>query len=111
MPTCGSITDGHIVAAVREGRLDEALLDEQVDRLLQFVFSTADAAGSGADYDRAQHHLFAQRAAEECAVLLKNDGGILPIRGQLAHRADADGHGGAVPAAVQHEYKGLCQGL
>ena len=82
MPTCGSITDGHIVAAVREGRLDEALLDEQVDRLLQFVFSTADAAGSGADYDRAQHHLFAQRVAEECAVLLKNDGGILPIRGR-----------------------------
>ena len=82
MPTCGSITDGHIVAAVREGRLDEALLDEQVDRLLQFVFSTSDAAGSGADYDRAQHHLFAQRVAEECAVLLKNDGGILPIRGR-----------------------------
>ena len=82
MPTCGGITDEHIIAAVREGRLDEKLLDEQVDRLLQFVFSTADAAGSGAEYDRAQHHLFAQRAAEESAVLLKNDGGILPIQGR-----------------------------
>ncbi len=82
MPSCGGITDAHITEAVRAGQLDEALLDEQVDRLLQFVFSTADAANGGADYDRAQHHLFAQRAAEESAVLLKNDGGILPIRGR-----------------------------
>ncbi len=82
MPSCGGITDEHIAAAVRDGRLDEALLDEQVDRLLQFVFSTADAAESGRDYDRAQHHLFAQRVAEESAVLLKNDGGILPIQGR-----------------------------
>ena len=43
MPSCGGITDAHIVAAVRDGRLDEALLDEQVDRLLTMVFTTGRA--------------------------------------------------------------------
>lgn len=82
MPSCGGITDAHIVAAVRDGRLDEALLDEQVDRLLTMVFTTGRALSKPADYDRAQHHLFAQRVAEETAVLLKNEDGILPITGR-----------------------------
>ena len=82
MPASGGVTDEQIVSAVREGRLEERLLDEQVNRLLEFVFSTADAAGSGVDYDRAQHHLFAQRAAEESAVLLKNAENILPVCGR-----------------------------
>ncbi len=79
MPSCGGITDKQIAEAVREGRLDEKLLDEQVDRQLAMVFTTGEALGRDVKYDRAQHHLFAQRAAEETAVLLKNDGGILPV--------------------------------
>lgn len=82
MPSCGGITDEHIVAAVRSGQLDEALLDEQVDRLLTFVFSTDRTGKPPVDYDRAQHHLFAQRVAEETAVLLKNEGALLPIKGR-----------------------------
>lgn len=82
MPSCNGITDAHIVEAVRDGRLDEKLLDEQVERLLEMVFSTSRAIDIKCDYDRAQHHLFAQRVAEETAVLLKNEGGILPIKGR-----------------------------
>ncbi len=79
MPSCGGITDEHIVTAVREGRLDESLLDEQVDRLLSFAFSADRIAKKPTSYDRMAHHAFARRAAEETAVLLKNEGGILPI--------------------------------
>lgn len=82
MPSCGGITDEHIVAAVRAGQLDEALLDEQVDRLLTFVFAADRTGKKPISYDRAQHHLFAQRVAEETAVLLKNDDAILPIKGR-----------------------------
>lgn len=82
MPSSGGITDAHIVAAVKSGELDEAELDAQVDRVLAFAFSACAAREKAAPYDRAQHHIFARRAAEETAVLLKNDDGILPIRGR-----------------------------
>lgn len=82
MPACVGITDRQIVKAVRDGELDEKLLDEQGDKLLQFVFSTEKALAVNKSYDRAEHHLFAQRAAEETAVLLKNENNILPIIGR-----------------------------
>lgn len=82
MPSCGGITDEHIVAAVLDGRLDEADLDEQVDRLLSFAFSADRLRQKSASYDRMAHHAFARAAAEETAVLLKNEGGILPITRQ-----------------------------
>ena len=44
MPSCNGITDAHIVEAVRAGELDEALLDEQLDRLLEMVFTTSKAS-------------------------------------------------------------------
>lgn len=79
MPYSGGDTDRQIAAAVRDGKLDERLLDEQVNRLLDFVIRTSAALETEVKYDRAQHHLFAQRVAEETAVLLKNEDNILPI--------------------------------
>ncbi len=82
MPSCGGITDRQIVEAVKDGELDESLLDKQADKLLQFVFSTEKALENNISYDRAEHHLFAQKVAEETAVLLKNEDNILPIVGR-----------------------------
>lgn len=79
MPSSFGETDRHIVSAVRDGSLPEALLDEQVDRLLKTLFSTRPAL-AGKSYDKAAHHAFAARAAEETAVLLKNEGGFLPLK-------------------------------
>ena len=101
MPSSKGITDIQIIAAVRDGSLDEALLDEQVDRVLDLVFSTADAMNTKCDYDRAQHHLFAQRVAEETAVLLKNEDKLLPIKGRekkvalIGHFAEVPRYQGA----------------
>ena len=78
MPSCDGATDREIVKAVRAGKLDEAVLDEQVRRLLEFVFSTGKATGPR-KFDMFKHHLFAAKAAEETAVLLKNEDGILPL--------------------------------
>lgn len=82
MPACGGITDRQVVKAIKAGELDERLLDEQADKLLQFVFSTEKALEKDVSYDRAEHHLFAQRVAEETAVLLKNEDNILPVVGR-----------------------------
>lgn len=75
----GSPTAASVVAAVREGRLDEARLDELVRELLVFVERAAPAAGPAPPPDLDAHHRLARRAASEGIVLLKNDGGLLPL--------------------------------
>ena len=81
MPSSNGQTDKQIVNAVREGRLDEAMLDEQVDRLLDLVLTTQ-AHITGKTYDRNAHHAVAAKVAEKSAVLLKNEDRILPLNKQ-----------------------------
>src|SRR3954449_663489 len=78
MPPNLGVSDAAVVAAVRDGRLDEAVLDTAVARLLQLVERRrAGGGGAAADYDA--NHRLARAAAAESAVLLKNEGGILPL--------------------------------
>ena len=81
MPSSHGQTDRHIVEAVRRGELDEAILDEQVDRLLDLVFSTRPHI-IGKHYDPKAHHDMAAKVAEKTAVLLKNEDDLLPLKGQ-----------------------------
>ena len=78
MPSSHGQTDRHIVEAVRSGKLDESVLDEQVDRLLELVLTTRPHI-TGKTYDREVHHAVAARVAEQSAVLLKNEEAILPL--------------------------------
>ncbi|GAA2025890.1 glycoside hydrolase family 3 C-terminal domain-containing protein [Catenulispora yoronensis] len=81
MPPDGS--DDDVVAAVRAGRLDEAVLDQAVRRLLGVLERTARGrAGGAAEYDRDAHHALAHEAALSGAVLLKNADGVLPLAEQ-----------------------------
>src|SRR3954447_7016093 len=85
MPPNLGVSDAAVVAAVREDRLDEAVLDTTVARLLQLVARRRAGGGAAgedaqtitADYDA--NHRLARAAAAESAVLLKNEGGILPL--------------------------------
>lgn len=79
MPGSRGQTDRYLVEAVRTGQLEEGALDEQVDRLLDVVFSTRPHI-NGKRYDRDAHHALAAKVAEKTAVLLKNEGGILPLK-------------------------------
>jgi beta-glucosidase len=76
MPPNLGVSDAAIVAAVRAGELDEALLDQAVERVLRLVERSP---AKGADFDADAHHALARAAATECAVLLKNDGALLPL--------------------------------
>ena len=80
MPASNGETDRHIVEAVRNGTLDEALLDEQVDYVLDFVFSAQKTLAHGGVSDGTAHHALAAKAAAESAVLLKNEKEFLPLR-------------------------------
>jgi beta-glucosidase len=67
-----------VVEAVRSGKLDEALLDEAVRRILGIVFKAAETP-KGGTFDIPAHHALARRIAAEGMVLLKNDG-LLPLK-------------------------------
>jgi len=78
MPGTMGQNDAKIVKAVRDGDLDEGVLDEAVGRLLALVFRASENLKPGYRYDAEAHHALARRAAAESAVLLKNDG-LLPL--------------------------------
>lgn len=78
MPSSNGQTDRQLVSAVRNGTLDEAVLDEQADRVLEMVLSTQKAI-CGKSYDKDAHHEMAAKVAEKTAVLLKNEEHILPL--------------------------------
>lgn len=80
MPGTGGETDRQILEAVQSGAVERELLDERVARLLRLVSDAEEAFGNAPGCDMAEHHEFAARFAEECAVLLKNEDGILPLR-------------------------------
>ncbi len=83
MPGSRGHFDATVVAAIRSGALAEARLDESVDRLLDLIFAATEQRRPGYRYDVDAHHRLAQRIAAESAVLLKNEGAILPLkRGQ-----------------------------
>ena len=79
MPSSHGQTDRYLVEAVRSGDLAEELLDEQVDRLLDLIFTTAPNI-TGKTYFREAHHRMAAQVAEKTAVLLKNEDSILPLK-------------------------------
>lgn len=77
MPASGGHTDAEIVAAVKDGTLDEAVLNRAVERILRIIFKFADDRRPG-DFDKEKHDRLAEKIAEESMVLLKNDG-LLPL--------------------------------
>ncbi len=79
MPSSGGVNDARIISAVKNGTLDEALLDQTVERILNVVFSYADHRHPEAVFDRDADHEKAVDAASECAVLLQNNG-ALPLK-------------------------------
>lgn len=68
-----------IVEAVKSGRMDEAVLDDAVARLLELILKCKANSKPGYRFDKDAHHRLAVRAATEGAVLLKNDGPLLPL--------------------------------
>ena len=70
-----------VIKAIEAGELDEAVLDDNVDKLLDIIFDTFENGVDKAPeaFDVEEHHAFAEKCAEESAVLLKNDG-ILPLK-------------------------------
>ena len=82
MPGAGGDTVHDIMVAIKEGRLEESVLDENIDRLLDLILTTSKPFEGDKKYefDVEKHHSFAVKCAEESMVLLKNEDNILPLK-------------------------------
>jgi beta-glucosidase len=82
MPGSRGYFDAEVKAAVLDGRLPEKLVDEAAERLLRVIDATAPREDIRAGLPEGlyeEHHELARRIASECAVLLKNEGPLLPF--------------------------------
>ncbi|GAA2976750.1 beta-glucosidase [Microbacterium terrae] len=80
MPSSNGVTDAQIVAAVEAGTLDESVVDVAAGRVLDLVRKAQAGAGLiEGPLDVDAHHALAREAAGSSIVLLKNDGGVLPL--------------------------------
>ena len=80
MPASGGENDRRVVQAVREGRLDEKLVDLCCERILTGNLRYLDHAKPETPWDRQAQHALVRKLAAECIVLLKNDNAVLPLR-------------------------------
>ena len=80
MPAPGSDSVRELVRAVRRGELEESVVDARVDELLELALaSDATLRVAHGGFDADAHHALAREAAGQGMVLLKNEGGVLPL--------------------------------
>ena len=81
MPSPGLGAARKLLKALDNGEISEHTIDERVDELLELALSTTEAIEKAPrKFDEKAHHDLARRAAAESIVLLKNEGGILPLK-------------------------------
>lgn len=81
MPAPGLDSAREVLKAVKEKTLSMEELNQCVDELLDAVLTLSKAAeGKKNTFDEEAHHELARRAAEQSAVLLKNEEHILPVK-------------------------------
>ena len=79
MPSSNGLNDKKIVAAIEAGELPLEILDRAVEDLLVWIERGLADEPAISSYDKEAHHEASRKTAAQCAVLLKNDGDILPL--------------------------------
>ncbi len=80
MPSSGTLNTKKIVEAVKNGELDEEILNKRVDNVVDLIIKSKPALEKKHTFDMEAHHKLAQKVAEGSMVLLKNDDTILPLK-------------------------------
>ena len=79
MPGPGPDSVKKIAEAVKNGTLAEEKMDALVEQMLEMRYRYLEYRNTDETYDYEHGHEVAKKLAEESAVLLKNDGGVLPL--------------------------------
>lgn len=80
MPSSFGENDALIVEAVKNGTLEESVLDQTVERILNMVYRAENHRDQSAVFDRDTQHELSRKIAAQTLVLLKNEDGILPLK-------------------------------
>lgn len=80
MPGGSAYMEKEVLAAVKAGTLPESAVDNSARRVLKLVFRAAETLKTAVTCDYDAHHALAAKTAERGAVLLKNEGNILPLK-------------------------------
>lgn len=112
MPGGVGDNDRRIAQAVRQGILDEAVLDRAVVRQLRLIERVHASRSSLTPVDYEAHHGLAYKAAIQSTVLLKNTDDLLPlyvpgklvIIGSLAERMRYQGNGSSLVNPIRLDY-------
>ncbi len=78
MPSSGGYNDNKVIEAVKNGELDEEVVDKCADRMLSLILKSKEAL-CDATYDKDAHHELAAKICSQSVVLLKNDENVLPL--------------------------------
>lgn len=79
MPSSSGLGPTRLVAAIDSGELDEKALDASATRIAALARKATPQNPADADYDQDAHHALAREVAVRGAVLLKNEGSLLPL--------------------------------
>lgn len=79
MPSSGGMNDALIVDAVKNGTLDESVVDTACERIIDIIFRYVENRDTMAEPDLEKDHGTAAEIEENCIVLLKNENNILPL--------------------------------
>ena len=82
MPGVSKGTDKIVLDALEKGLISQETLDKHAERLVELILKSKQGSGESVKVDTAAHLRLAQRIAEESAVLLKNEQGVLPYAGK-----------------------------
>lgn len=80
MPGNNGMNNKNIRKALEDGVLSMEDIDAVALRMIKFAFECKKNEGNGYDIDFKAHHEIAKEAALKSAVLMKNDGAILPLK-------------------------------
>lgn len=91
MPGNGGMSDEEVLNSIKEKKLDEEILNKRVDDLLEFLLEASKINKEGEKddkkegeetpkYDITKHKNIATKAVEQSAILLKNNGNVLPLK-------------------------------
>lgn len=80
MPGGSSYMEKEALEAVKSGTLPESAVDDSARRILKLVFQSARTLKSSASCDYDVHHALAAKVTAAGAVLLKNEGNVLPLQ-------------------------------
>ncbi|MBQ7740879.1 MAG: glycoside hydrolase family 3 C-terminal domain-containing protein [Eubacterium sp.] len=104
MPSSGDLNTKLIIKSVKDGTLDEKVLDERIDAVVDLILKSKPALEGTYTFDPEAHHAIAAEIAQGSMQLLKNDDDILPLKagqkvaviGELAASPRFQGAGSSV---------------